>query len=515
MKKITQNNLYLQYKHTSFGVAVIDKSDRLVYINPFLSEIIGLNEIIFPRNSFHEFISLKQVELYLNFKNNFIKKDKNRDSNTSILLLNKELKEVPFQLSMGEENKDPTSNLVLFLIPANIKVQQKNDSGKIDWNNTFNCDTPLSEEFLCKDLLSKIWNNSEDLLFILDKNGFIKYLNPVAESKIGYNLSEIQTNQSHIFVFEEKHTYRFSRKSPPPPKLANDKLSIKNNLEYLEKRTEILLIKKDGSKCPIAFAAFRIPSDENLQEYHYLGIAQILENENTLRQELFKQRKLFIDQARFISTASHELRTPLNIILSSATLISKYIELNQTEYINLHTDRILSTVQLITSLLNDFMIVRKIEEDKVKINLCYFNIQSHIMLTISELKYLLKEQQEIYYEHLGDVSICLDPKLIKHIVINLISNAIKYSNDDGKIEIMSIQHNRSLELIFKDNGIGISKADQQHLFERFFRGANALNTKGTGLGLNIVYNYVKLMKGNLFVESELEKGTTFKIVFPC
>src|SRR5690606_18360389 len=107
----------------------------------------------------------------------------------------------------------------------------------------------------------------------------------------------------------------------------------------------------------------------------------------------------------------------------------------------------------------------------------------------------------------------LDPKLFKHVVINLISNAIKYSPDDGKIEILSIKNNGYLEVFFKDNGIGISQADQEHLFEKFFRGSNALHIKGTGLGLNIVYNYVKMMKGNIFVKSQLGNGTTFKIVF--
>ena len=100
-------------------------------------------------------------------------------------------------------------------------------------------------------------------------------------------------------------------------------------------------------------------------------------------------------------------------------------------------------------------------------------------------------------------------------MINLLSNAIKFSPPGGKVEIDArYGENGDLEIQVKDNGIGISKEDQDHLFERFFRGRNADNIQGTGLGLHIIQRYLSIMGGKIEVESELNKGTTFKIKIP-
>ena len=95
------------------------------------------------------------------------------------------------------------------------------------------------------------------------------------------------------------------------------------------------------------------------------------------------------------------------------------------------------------------------------------------------------------------------------MMINLISNAIKFSPLDGTIEVSVTSNDLELMLCVKDYGIGISKEDQEHLFERFFRGHNASNIQGTGLGLHIVSRYLNLLNGTIEVKSEIEKGTTF------
>lgn len=97
--------------------------------------------------------------------------------------------------------------------------------------------------------------------------------------------------------------------------------------------------------------------------------------------------------------------------------------------------------------------------------------------------------------------------------MNLISNAIKFSPENSAIEINTACKKGSLLLSVKDQGIGISKEDQQHLMERFFRGTNAANIQGTGLGLHIVSKYAELLKGNLHCASELNRGTTFTLNF--
>lgn len=97
--------------------------------------------------------------------------------------------------------------------------------------------------------------------------------------------------------------------------------------------------------------------------------------------------------------------------------------------------------------------------------------------------------------------------------MNLVSNASKFSSDTSAINIKTTNQNEQIMLSVKDNGIGISKEDQQHLMERFFRGSNAGNIQGTGLGLHIISKYAEMMGGNIECKSQLEKGTEFIVTF--
>jgi signal transduction histidine kinase len=107
-----------------------------------------------------------------------------------------------------------------------------------------------------------------------------------------------------------------------------------------------------------------------------------------------------------------------------------------------------------------------------------------------------------------------DRKLLKNILINLISNAVKFSPEDGVIQMDASGKGGVLELKVSDHGIGISEEDQQHLFTSFFRAKNATNIQGTGLGLHIVKRYADLLQATVQLESELGKGTTVSLLIP-
>lgn len=168
---------------------------------------------------------------------------------------------------------------------------------------------------------------------------------------------------------------------------------------------------------------------------------------------------------------------------------------------------------MLTDILNDFLNVGKIEEGKIEVRYSEFNIMQAIQGFIEEIKNTLKKGQEIFYRHEGEQLVKLDASMMRHIMLNLISNASKFSGESKPIEITSENRQNQIILSVKDYGIGISKEDQRHLMERFFRGANAGNIQGTGLGLHIVSKYAELMNGTLECKSELEKGTEFVISF--
>ena len=142
-----------------------------------------------------------------------------------------------------------------------------------------------------------------------------------------------------------------------------------------------------------------------------------------------------------------------------------------------------------------------------------FNIKELITTVCNELAGILKKGQQITYHPQGGQIAQLDPFLLRNVMINLLSNVIKFSPVNGKIDVSSELNDKHVILKVKDSGIGISEADREHLFERFFRGANVTNIQGTGLGLHIVEKYVELMNGNIDFKSELEKGTSFIISF--
>jgi signal transduction histidine kinase len=141
-----------------------------------------------------------------------------------------------------------------------------------------------------------------------------------------------------------------------------------------------------------------------------------------------------------------------------------------------------------------------------------FDLTQLIEKTIDEIKLITKPNQEIIYQHEGTNEVTLDKKFSRNICTNLLSNAIQYS--EKNIFINTSITSERIQIIVKDQGIGIPKEEQEYLFTRFFRAKNATNIQGTGLGLNIVRKYLELMNGSITFESELQVGTTFTITFP-
>jgi signal transduction histidine kinase len=130
------------------------------------------------------------------------------------------------------------------------------------------------------------------------------------------------------------------------------------------------------------------------------------------------------------------------------------------------------------------------------------------------MKGIVKEGQQIQYHHKGQDWIDSDKKLLRNIMINLISNAVKFSENNSTIHINSEVTEEQATISVRDEGIGISEEDQSHLFSSFFRGKNALNIQGTGLGLHIVKRYADLLGGTINLQSKLGEGTTITLQIP-
>lgn len=240
----------------------------------------------------------------------------------------------------------------------------------------------------------------------------------------------------------------------------------------------------------------------------------LLKSQEELTIALAKEQELNQLKSRFVSTASHEFRTPLSTILSSAALIARYTAEGTEAKRQRHVDKIKSSVKHLNSILNDFLSIAKLEEGKFSHHPSLFDVKVFISDVIEEISGILKPNQTVSVSYKGDAETCLDQQFFKNILINLISNASKYSDDNTNIEVHSQNAQNELTIKVTDHGIGIPLTEQVHLFERFFRAQNAINIQGTGLGLNIVKKYVDLMDGNITFISKENEGTTFIVKLP-
>jgi PAS domain S-box-containing protein len=241
---------------------------------------------------------------------------------------------------------------------------------------------------------------------------------------------------------------------------------------------------------------------------------EILEkSRDDLENALSKEKELSDLKTRFVSMASHEFRTPLSTILSSASLVAKYVLSEEQDKRDKHIQRIRSAVSNLTDILNEFLSIGRLEEGKIQVNMSEFNLKDQAQLVCNEMQTILKPGQYIQYTHRGHMVVQLDLSMLRNVFINLISNALKFSPETGLIEVETDVSDMQILISVRDHGIGISEEDQKHLFERFFRGKNATNIQGTGLGLHIVSKYVELMGGTISVHSTLDEGTKFIVIF--
>ena len=244
------------------------------------------------------------------------------------------------------------------------------------------------------------------------------------------------------------------------------------------------------------------------------ALQKLEQSQQELSDALDKEKQLNEIKSRFVSMASHEFRTPLTTVLSSASLLSKYGGVEGQEKREKHIQRIKNSVNNLNDILEDFLSLGKLNEGKIEMKGDMVNIEGLIRETVEEMRAILKKKQQFVIDFSGNADVFTDKKLFRNILINLISNAAKFSGEGKTIRITGKVADGKATVEVCDEGIGISEDDQQNLFSSFFRGGNALNIQGTGLGLHIVKRYVDLLGGEVELKSELNKGTTVTFVIP-
>lgn len=342
--------------------------------------------------------------------------------------------------------------------------------------------------------------------FILDKDGLILNVNETGCNQLKGKKKEFINKYLSVFIKTRESQDRFYLHK-------NLVLETQQKMQFASK----LKLKDDSLIYALIETSF-IKDEKNKFKFLFCALSDITkqkEQERFLELALLKEKKLNEMKSQFITIASHEFRTPLATINTSAELMEKYTNLNQPDNRIKHYQKIKSSVSRLGEILIDFLSANDIERGRIKNHPEIFNLVEFTNKIINELKsfngnYLIK------YNHIGNYeNVFLDMKLLKSCITNLLINAYKYSPDGGVIYITT-KHTRQEGVFFsiKDNGIGIPKKDHAHIFEPFFRAMNVENIQGTGLGLNITQQFVKIMKGQISFFSQENIGTTFTLKIP-
>ena len=248
----------------------------------------------------------------------------------------------------------------------------------------------------------------------------------------------------------------------------------------------------------------KIDYDSNIVE-----IDMLIKSINNLSSKLEEQENL---RKRLTTDISHELRTPLTSIQTHLEAMIDGIWEPDTERLNSVNEEVIR----LTNLVNQLQNLAKFDSEKSKLNLAKVNVKNLIMNVVYNNQGKALEKNINIECDLESIDSYLDKDKISQVIVNLLSNAIRYTNNGGKIFISSYKENNNLKIQFKDNGIGIPKENIKYIFERFYRvdESRSKNTGGIGVGLTIVKSIIDLHQGTIEVRSELNKGSEFIVILP-
>lgn len=237
-----------------------------------------------------------------------------------------------------------------------------------------------------------------------------------------------------------------------------------------------------------------------------------------VRRALEAERDLNQMKSQFVSMTSHEFRTPLTTILASAEALEHYGERWGPDKSRSYLQRIQNMVHHLTELLESVLILGQADAGRLKFQPSWLDLEQFCSGLVEEMSLNLRQDQSISFQTVDRPSVGylleLDEKLLRHILSNLLSNALKYSPEGGTVRLRLAYGAATVQLSVQDRGIGIPAADLDRLFESFHRAGNVGTIPGTGLGLTIVQRSVALHGGQIHVTSIEGEGTTFTITLP-
>lgn len=363
--------------------------------------------------------------------------------------------------------------------------------------------------------ITNLIENANAIIIGIDTRGYITEWNRHCTEITGFEKDEAYAQKLTTLLLEEKERPIFDglvARGLNRESILNCEILIRHKNGKLQ----ILLLNcalRTTTRGDIVGLVFVGQDITELTEYRKSLEIKVEEKTKELHLALKKEKEVVEMKNRFVSIASHEFRSPLSSIEFETNLIKRTKKLD-SKNLKKRLEIIGKQISYMNRLLDDVLIYGKSETGKIQLVISDIALIEFLKRVTEEVglrpeKHIIKTE----YHQIPDL-IRTDEKLLRGIIINLLTNAIKFSPDKDHVYLMVQGSNSSIIIKVRDEGIGIPSDELNKIFEPFLRGKGVEAIQGTGLGLSIVKKSVELLNGNIQLESEIGKGTTFIVTIP-
>ncbi|MBC7544685.1 MAG: PAS domain S-box protein [Candidatus Sericytochromatia bacterium] len=347
--------------------------------------------------------------------------------------------------------------------------------------------------------------NSSDIITLMDEEGHILYDSPAIERVLGYRMADRLLRRIVDYVHPEDEASITALFAAP--------------VEGLLPATSSVFRARhaNGAWVYLEMIATNLLDDPAIRGIvgNTRDVSERKRAEEEMWRALDKAKELTELKSRFVSMTSHEFRTPLTTIMSNAEMLERYIHKWTEEKRNLAFQRINESVRQMVALLDDVLMIGKVEAGKLTYNPGPMDLVKFCTELVDTIRSGRQTDRMVDFEAIDIPAVLpLDESLLRHVLLNVLTNAVKYSPADSAVGFQLAFVAGAVTITISDSGIGIPETDQVHLFEPFYRATNVGTISGTGLGLTIVKRCVERHGGTIGVTSTAATGTTFHISIP-
>lgn len=363
-------------------------------------------------------------------------------------------------------------------------------------------------------------------IYGLDLQGNVTFVNPAAAAMIDWPMEELIGQSMHLVLhYAHQDGAHYPREDCPIYAALHDGST--------HRVTNEVFWRKDGTSFPVEYISTPMRDEQGNvigAVVTFRDITQRRWAESILQQtneelekkvrsrtvELYTTNQHLQEmsdlKSRFVSMVCHEFRNPLNNIALSVSSLGRYDQQMPQAQKQTYLKSITANVERMTQMTDDILVLSKLEANRLTLNPQSLDLVDFCHALIKEIP--PNQRRLSFTGRFQPLLAEIDPILLRSILVNILSNAVRYSEANGLVQLSLCQRKQKAVFQIKDEGIGILPEDYPHLFEPFHRGKNVSNIPGTGLGLSIVKQFVSLHSGSLKVESTPGVGTTFQVRLP-